>query len=92
MGIFSFGSSCRMARISRLSSGLPGTIAGPDLPPARILSRESSCKPPSFESVWQAKHCVAKTGRTRSSKNSLASGEDWAEAVTASSKNTQTVS
>src|SRR4051794_13101512 len=45
---------CRTARISRLFSGSPGTIAGPDLPPLRSASRESSRRPPIFSSAWQS--------------------------------------
>src|SRR5262249_62212995 len=42
-GIFS-ASVCRTARISRLFSASPGTIAGPDLPPFSSASRESTRK------------------------------------------------
>src|SRR5712691_1615645 len=56
--------------MSRLDSGCPGTIAGPEFPPFSKWSRESSCSPPSLESVWQAKQFLLSTGRTRDSKNS----------------------
>ena len=46
-GIFS-APLCRIAVISRLLSGSPGTTAGPDLPPARMSSRESRRRPPHF--------------------------------------------
>ena len=43
-GIFS-SPDCSMARTSRLSAGLPGLIAAPRLPPARMASREVSASP-----------------------------------------------
>ena len=46
-GIFKSLSSCEMAVSSRLSSGLPGTTAGPRSPPFRVASRESSKRFPS---------------------------------------------
>src|SRR5947207_5674538 len=71
--------------MSRLDSGFPGTIAGPEAPPCRRCSRESSCSPPSFEFVWQAKQFLLSTGRTRDSKNSPGS---CAAAESASANNT----
>src|SRR5262249_8740159 len=59
--------------MSRLDSGCPGTMAGPEFPPFSKWSRESSCRPPSLELVWQAKQFLLSTGRTRDSKNSLGS-------------------
>ena len=43
---------------SRLLSGSPGTIAGPDLPPLSSASRESRRSPPFRSSVWQSQHVV----------------------------------
>jgi hypothetical protein len=53
----------RSLLINKLLSASPGTMAGPDLPPFRMPSRESSRRPAIMELVWQAKHCCAKTGR-----------------------------
>lgn len=39
--------------ISRLFCGSPGTSAGPDFPPFRMASRESSRSPPLCAPVWQ---------------------------------------
>src|SRR6266851_9489269 len=61
------------ARIRRLCSASPGTIAGPELPPFNACSRESSCSPPIFASVWHVKHRLARMGRTRVLKNSTGS-------------------
>ncbi len=43
---------CITAWISRLLSGLPGTIAGPESPPLRMPARESSRSPPISSDVW----------------------------------------
>ena len=72
-GILSRGCTRRTAWIRRLSSGLPGTTAGPDFPPWRTRSRESRRRPPSSVSVWQVKQLRASTGRMRVSKNSVES-------------------
>src|SRR5258708_1629267 len=56
--------------MSRLDSGWPGTIAGPEFPPFSKWSRESSCSPPSLELVWQAKQFLGNTGRARDLENS----------------------
>ena len=50
-GILSRACVCRMACISRLPSGSPGLIAGPDFPRVSMCSRVSSCSPPDFVSV-----------------------------------------
>ena len=78
-GIFSRSSVWLTARMRRLCSGLPGTMAGPDLPPLSKFSRESSCSPPICELVWQAKQLFASTGRMRVSKNS--NGSFWGAAL-----------
>ena len=53
-GIFS-SPDCSIARTSRLSAGLPGLIAAPRLPPARMASRESSASPlDRFAWLWHA--------------------------------------
>src|SRR6185295_14072207 len=52
-GIFSSGSVCRTAVISRLLSGSPGLIAGPREPPFSIASALSRRRSPSCEVVWQ---------------------------------------
>src|SRR5882724_7920904 len=52
--------------MSRLDSGCPGTIAGPEFPPFRRWSRESSCSPPSLELVIDdEKHPDALKGPSR---------------------------
>ncbi len=63
--------------ISRLSSGLPGTTAGPVSPPLRRPSRLSTSRPPlSFSAVleWHLAHLVMSTGRILVSKNLTCSG------------------
>ncbi len=48
---------CRTARISKLFSGSPGTIAAPDFPPLSNASRESSRRSPyglSRSTLWQS--------------------------------------
>ena len=70
IGMLSFGSAWLTARIKRLSSGLPGTIAGPDLPPASSAARESDAQSAEFAIAMAAKQREASTGRTRFSKNS----------------------
>ena len=45
-GICRSVSPCETARISRLSLGLPGTIAGPASPPLSSPARVSSCSSP----------------------------------------------
>jgi hypothetical protein len=57
----------------RLSSGLPGTIAGPDFPPFSTSSRESSSRPPIFADLWQPKQFFDRTGKTFVRKNSAGS-------------------
>src|SRR5215471_5748416 len=59
---------------SKLLSASPGMIAGPDLPPFMMSSRESKRSPAILELVWQAKQFWASTGRTCFSKNSVFSG------------------
>src|SRR5690606_6848256 len=56
--------------ISRLSSGLPGMTAGPDLPPSSSACLESRRKPPSLVWVWQEKQLSARIGRISVSKKS----------------------
>src|SRR3954469_17238281 len=53
-GIFRVARVCRTASISRLLSGSPGTITGPDLPPLSSASRESTRRPPIRSSAWQS--------------------------------------
>ena len=76
-GIWSESSVYRIAVISRLSSGLPGTTAGPVSPPLRRPSRLSTSRPPLifvalFE--WHFAHVVISTGRILVSKNFSCSG------------------
>ena len=62
---------------SRLSSGLPGTTAGPVSPPFRRPSRLSTSKLAlSFSAVfeWHLAHDVMSTGRILVSKNLVCSG------------------
>src|SRR5262249_47037689 len=60
-----------IASINRLSSGCPGTTAGPLRPPARAAARESSRSPPlTFAGPWHSWHRAASRGRTSFSKNS----------------------
>src|SRR2546426_433131 len=66
--------------MSRLDSGCPGTMAGPEFPPWSKWSRESSWSPPSLEPVWQEKQFLLSTGRTRDSKNSPGSCAGKAQA------------
>ena len=74
-GIFSSACECETAWISRLSSGLPGTPPGPLSPPLSTASRLSSRKPDDcFFGPWHLTHCSSRIGRTRDSKNSIASG------------------
>ena len=57
--------SRRTAFTSRLSSGFPGTTAGPLSPPLRTNSRASSRSPPScFFGPWHRWHSATKSGRT----------------------------
>ena len=61
-----WATACR----SRLLSGSPGTIAGPDLPPFRKASRPLISRPPMRAPVWQEKQFFARSGRMRISKKS----------------------
>ncbi len=64
--------SCLTAWISGLASGFPGTMAGPESPPFRSASRESTRSPPLAvpSAPWQSRHRSTSTGRMRLSKNS----------------------
>ena len=62
--------SWRTVWMSRLPSGSPGMIAGPDAPPARRASRELTRSLPRRSWPWHSKQLSASTGRTRVSKNS----------------------
>jgi hypothetical protein len=55
---------------SRLFSGSPGTMAGPESPPLRMDSREVRERPPLAASWWQPPQELAKMGRTLFSKKS----------------------
>ena len=60
--------------MSKLSSGFPGTIAGPESPPSFQPSAESKTKPPldfCVDSEWQISQWSTKIGRMRASKKSL---------------------
>ena len=82
-------STLRTALMSRLSSGLPGTTAGPESPPAAQPARLSSRKPPRcFSGPWQPTHRAINNGRTFASKKSLA---DSAEAAGKSKSNDRRV-
>src|SRR5262252_3573569 len=52
--------SRRTALYSRLSSALPGTIAGPRFPPCRIVARSRTSRPDIFASPWHAAHLVSR--------------------------------
>jgi hypothetical protein len=57
-----------------LSADDPGTITGPDAPPAESPARESSRKPPSCCSgPWQETQCPVSSGATREVKNAAES-------------------
>src|SRR5690349_16877336 len=61
-GIFS-SPDCSTARTSRLSSGFPGLIAGPRLPPARRASLLVSASPlDRVVSLWHGRQIVLKIG------------------------------
>ena len=73
-GICRSSSWYRMALIRRLSSGLPGTIAGPLSPPFSQPSRVSKARPPLVLPLaleWQPSHLVTNIGRIRFSKKSM---------------------
>jgi hypothetical protein len=83
-GISSLGSTRRIARRRRLSSGRPGTMTGPRSPPRCHPSRLSSRKPPrsfSLRALWQRKQLVSSTGRIFDSKKSTDGESIWAGAV-----------
>ena len=62
--------------ISRLSLGLPATIAPPDFPPRRISSGVSKDNPPlRIFPLWQTKHLARKTGSASASNVPAASAE-----------------
>ena len=57
-------SPSRMRLSIRLSCGVPTTIAGPDLPPLRMASRElRSSSPSCFRGPWQTVHRRRRMGR-----------------------------
>ena len=67
----------RTSRYSRLSSGLPGTTAGPDSPPTSTTSRRRRTSSlPSLEpsSPWQWKQWALRMGRTSRSYDTGAAG------------------
>ena len=71
---------CITAFIKRLSEGLPGTTAGPRVPPLIRFSRLSIRSPPIPAAVeWQAWHWRANKGRILVSKN--AGPSSWASAT-----------
>ena len=76
-GMWSSSSVVRMRLRSGLSSGLPGTMAGPsDFPPlsaAALLSRRSSLLIFAVSGPWQVKQLSERIGRTSRLKSILAS-------------------
>jgi hypothetical protein len=61
--------SWRTTSTNTLCSGLPGTIAGPRLPPLRRLSRSRNEMPPLFSCrLWQPTQRLTRMGATRLSK------------------------
>ena len=70
----------RTARISKLSSGLPGTTAGPLSPPFNIASRSVRFSPFfDLTALWHGWQRSKRSGRTSFSKNSIASGSSASE-------------
>ena len=85
-GIFSSSCVCATACTSRLSSGLPGTMAGPVVPPSSMARRLSSRKPDDcFAGPWHLKHDSESNGRTEVSKKSQAARDDASAARAAGS-------
>ena len=75
-GIFR-SSICRSARINRLCSGWPGTMAGPESPPRINASRRSTRSPLLIlAGPWHRQQLAARTGRIRASKNASRSSAD----------------
>jgi len=61
--------SCRSASMRMLCSGLPGTTAGPRLPPFKRLSRSRNEMFPFFRSsLWQGRQRFVRIGATLRSK------------------------
>ena len=81
-GIFSTPSEWRIARRSRLSSGLTGTMSGfPEPPPFLSAPAESSRRPDiCLSAPWHLRHFSASSGRMRVSKNRPSSGVDGSAA------------
>src|SRR4051812_26221920 len=73
-----------MASTSRLCSGLLGTAAGPVSPPARIVSRDVSLRPPLvFSPPWHLRQFAWRIGRTEVSKNATPPTSSAARVVAA---------
>ena len=80
-GICGAPASQRIARIKRLWSGSPGTIAGPESPPWAQPSRRSSRRPPliSSSAAWHPRQRAASSGAIDSVKpGSTTAGSDSA--------------
>ena len=92
-GIAETPSACFTARISRLASLSPGTIAGPESPPLTQPCRESSARPPLVLPVaveWQPWQRATKSGRMRLSKRSSSAAKPGFVAPTAIASPTTT--
>ena len=69
--------SNRNASRIKLSSALPGTIAGPESPPSSSASSDVSFRPPSCSvSPWHWMQCLISVGRTWISKRSRDAGDE----------------